>query len=200
MYTDIFGSFGSWYELIVQIAALMAIAASIVAWFFIYRKSKLSLKPYVVPIGLWILFGTLDVLLTSRTIVLDRIYSAEPPYNLIVIALTTASLIGVVSVAWISFWSWIVLVVNTSLKKISWAVFISLAIFYSLALGHLFSLSSQFAPLYQFYEMFWGLLPEWMNALVAGASPALAMAILAGCVLAVLHIGVEKAIKQVKGV
>ncbi|MEW6721640.1 MAG: hypothetical protein AB1324_00090 [Candidatus Micrarchaeota archaeon] len=147
------GVLGDGQVLVLQALTALSIAGSIVFWVLVYGRAGIGLRGYAVPIALWVVLGTLDILITAKGTFKDPLREGNPLAELIFVK---AGYIGpvVASVLWIALWSGIVLAVNVAAKKPKQknnnprraAEFVSLAIFYSLATGHLSGFSSWFLP------------------------------------------------------
>lgn len=151
VYPDVLGS-GP--ELEAQALTLIAIASSILFWVWAYRRMDVPLRPYALPIILWIIFGSLDIMITARGTFDDPYREGNPLARFIFVQSGFAGPV-VASVLWIALWSGIVLAINKkfppdgkggSLRN-ALVAFVSLAIFYSVAVGHIFGFSSWFLPL-----------------------------------------------------
>jgi hypothetical protein len=164
--------------LALQAFTALSIAASIAFWAWAYRKQGVGLGGYAVPIILWVVFGTLDILITARGTFLNPTREGNPLARFIFVESGYAGPM-IASVLWIALWSSVVLLAN---KKAGprLAPFISLAVFYSLATGHLFGFSSWFVPLCP----------------IARALPPLALRlpliIAIGCALAAVHLALQR--------
>ncbi len=183
IYSDVLGS-GP--ELEIQLLTLVAIASSILFWVWAYRRLGVPLRPYALPIILWILFGSLDILITARGTFDDPYREGNPLARLIFVQSGFAGPV-VASVLWIALWSGIVLAINKKFgernknndMRNTLVSFVSLAVFYSVATGHFFGFSSWFLPLCPVARGF---------ALMRN----IAGIILIGCFLSALHIGAKK--------
>lgn len=133
------GIFGSGAVLAAQALTLLTVLAAFVFWVWAYLKGGVSPRRYAPAIAFWLLFGTLDILITTRGI-------ADGHGEGNTLAAGVFSLFGahggpaVASVLWISLWAGLVLALNR--HKVARAKFLSLAVFYSLAAGHFFGFSS----------------------------------------------------------
>ncbi|MEW6748983.1 MAG: hypothetical protein AB1295_04725 [Candidatus Micrarchaeota archaeon] len=130
--------------LLVQALTLFSIAASIVFWVWAYWKQGIGLRVLAVPLALWILFGTLDILITARGTYGDPSNEANP---LAAFTFTHAGFWGppIASMLWIALWAGLVLALNRF--RVPYAGFVSLGVFYALAFGHLRGFSSWYGPL-----------------------------------------------------
>ena len=140
------GVLGSGPAFWVQMLTLIAIAASISSWVWAYRRLEVPLRPYALPIILWILFGSLDIMITARG-TFDAPYREGNPLARLVFIQSGPAGPVVATVLWIALWSGIVLALNKRFGQGLIVRFISLAVFYSVAAGHLFGFSSWFIPL-----------------------------------------------------
>ncbi len=144
-----------------QMVTAIAVAASIIGWIAIYRRFGVKLEPFVVPIALWIIFGTLDILITVRGTLFNPANEGNPLARLF---LETGPFgAAIASILWISLWAGVVLILS---KKKAPQVF-PLAVFYSLAIGHFSGFSSWFLPLcgLPFNDLFWS---TTIRAIVVG--------------------------------
>ncbi len=187
-YNDVLGSGG---ELAVQLLTALTIVAGIAAWVLIYRRMGVGLRQYAVPICLWILFGTLDILITARGTYENPMAEGNPLARAIFSG-TEAGAIGwfgppLASLLWISLWSGLVLAVNVKFANrkmgpvpasIPIVQFVSLAVFYSLAAGHLYGFSSWFVPMCQVARAY---------SMIPGI-PRLAIIIALGCLASAAHL------------
>ncbi len=161
---------GSGTVLLIQGLTLFSIAAAIIAWIVIYRKSGVDLGQYAIPIGLWILFGSLDALMTANGTFGNPLREENP---LTRFALLQWGFWGMplASFLWVSLWAGIVLVLNKRIAPAA-ARLPSLAIFYSLAVGHLFGFSSWYTPLCPIAELFPPLITSIPKIVLAGTAAA----------------------------
>ena len=160
--------------LFIQVLTLLAIAGSIVFWAWLYRKKKVELKAYLLPLVLWIVFGSLDILITAKGTYGEPDNETNPLAEFIFVQ---ADPWGppLASVLWIGLWAGIVLALNR--WRVPYASFISLGVFYGLAFGHLRGFSSWFEPL---------------CGIISFAPLELHVIIVAGIVLAAAHVGLGK--------
>src|SRR5512143_350759 len=108
IYTDVLGS---GQELGIQLLTLVAIASSIAFWVWAYHKQGVPLRPYALPIILWIVFGSLDILITARGTFEDPYREGNPLARFIFVQSGPAGPV-VASVLWIALWSGLVLLMN----------------------------------------------------------------------------------------
>lgn len=153
----------------IQLLTAVAIAASIASWVYAYRLAKVDLRQYAVPITIWVLFGTLDILITARGTLGNPEREGNPLARYV---FAETGWIGpvVASVLWISLWAGTVLAVNRLLKP-PLAQFISLSVFYSLAIGHIFGFSSWFVPMCSIstvYRATLGFIPRFLKIIALG--------------------------------
>ncbi|HSB47860.1 MAG TPA: hypothetical protein VLD37_07650 [Candidatus Bilamarchaeum sp.] len=143
---DYEGVLGSGPVLALQALVALSIAASIIFWAWAFIKGGLrdSLASYALPIALWVLFGSLDILITARGTYGNPYNEGNQLARLIFVQGGYAGPI-IASVLWIALWSGIVFVIN--LRKMPLADFVSLSVFYSLAVGHFSGFTSWFGPL-----------------------------------------------------
>ena len=175
-YTEILGEGG---VLAIQLLTVASIALGIGIWVRTYRKEGIGLGAYALPIALWVLFGTLDIVVTAKGTFDDPLREGNPLARLVFMETGYFGPV-VASVLWISLWALVVLIIN---KKLSapLSVFLSLAVFYSLAVGHIYGFSSWFLP-------FCGLAEAYLSAL--GWIPRYGRMIPFGLVLAGAHMAV----------
>jgi len=185
-YSDVLGG-GT--ALFAQALTSLSIAASIVFWVLIYRWQRIDLRPYAAPITLWVVFGTLDILITARGTLDDPMREGNPLARGI---FATFGFFGpaIASVLWISLWSLLVLIINKKLQA-PVAGYLSLAVFYSLAVGHVFGFSSWFDPLCDISRASWLLLPEWPLRFIG--------IVLLGCAFAGVHRAIAAIVSSWKG-
>jgi hypothetical protein len=176
-YIDVLGEGAT---LNVQLITFSAIVLSIAFWVWMYRRQNVGLMQYALPIALWIVFGTLDIIITAKGTIGNPMNETNPLTRMV---LFFAGDYGpaVASILWISLWSLAVLVMNKKMKNGKLAAFLSLAVFYSLAVGHLFGFSSWFMPLCWISKLPWAL-PEWSDIAI-------------GCALAAVHSLAAKSIR-----
>lgn len=161
-----------------QALVLLSIAASIAFWVWMYGRQGVGLRRYAIPIMLWIVFGTLDIMITVRGTFDDPYREGNPLARFIFVQSGPAGPV-LSSILWIALWSGIVLLINKRFagpkngerEKIAVA-FVSLAIFYSVAAGHMFGFSSWFMPLCPLARIAPGLTSHFMIAVVAGSCAA----------------------------
>lgn len=177
-----------------QLLTLVSIAAGIAFWVLVYRWQRVDLRPYALPIALWAVFGTLDILITARGTLDDPLREGNPLARELFVAYGFWGP-AIASVLWIALWSLIVLAINIISKKSGalnaistrsaphsapsrfarfggFARFASLSVFYSLAIGHLFGFGSWYCPLGAISDAYRLALP-WL--------PNLAKIVLIGC-------------------
>ena len=138
---------------------------------------KDALVLYALPIALWTLFGSLDILITAKGTFLNPYREGNQLARAVFIE---AGYLGPVaaSILWIALWAFIVFAINK--LKMPNARFVSLCIFYSLSMGHLSGFSSWYAPFCQIARtVAWSKLP-----IIIG------LGIIAAC----LHLAAQKAI------
>jgi hypothetical protein len=136
---------GSGPVLALQGLTIISIAASVVFWILAFTKNGLRerLSEYAIPIGLWVLFGTLDIVITAKG-TFDNPYREGNQLARIIFVETGYLGPIMASVLWIALWSGIVFAINK--LKMPLAGFVSLSIFYSLAAGHFSGFSSWYVP------------------------------------------------------
>jgi hypothetical protein len=178
VYTDILATGAA---LQVQMITAVAIILSIALWVGIYRWQKVGLLRYALPIALWVVFGTLDIIITTKGTFGAPMREGNPLARAVFLIVGDFGPI-VASVLWISLWAGIVLVLNKIIKDQKAASFLSLAVFYSLATGHLFGFSSWFIPLCAVSKASWLIMPGWLIRL-----PGI---IAMGCLLSGLHMAI----------
>ena len=173
-YTEILGSGDA---LTLQLLTVCSIAVCIAFWVWLYLKNGLEreLKAYALPIALWTVMGTLDIVITAKGTYMDPLREGNPLAELVFVK---TGFLGpvIASILWISLWAGIVLAINR--MKVNHAGFFSLAIFWSLATGHLLGFSSWFIPFCGFNENY---------ALFLSGVPRYLKHILFGCFAASLH-------------
>lgn len=186
-YSDILGSGDA---LTVQILTVLGIVASIAFWVWTYRRYSVALRPYIVPLAIWIVFGTLDIVITARGTFTDPTNEGNPLARFVFI---NAGYFGpvIASVLWISLWAFVVLVINRKMTKkpktpfslpAPLARFLSLTVFYALAVGHIRGFSSWYIPLCVIGKTTYGLLPGMPERFIAY--------VFAGVALAALHMAI----------
>jgi len=171
IYNDILGSGDI---LIAQILVVLSIIASIAFWIFVYWKNNVKLEPYLLPIILWIIFGTLDIVITAKGTFFDPWREGNPLAEFIFVNIGYWGPV-VASVLWISIWSLVVLLINKNMKN---RELFSLVVFYSLAVGHFICFSSWYAS---FCDLAFNRIFEEL--------PIFARAVLIGSVLSIAHAG-----------
>ncbi|MCI0504036.1 hypothetical protein L0Y65_04965 [Candidatus Micrarchaeota archaeon] len=172
-YSDFSMLLGSGDALILQLLTVATIAAGIAFWVRMYRRQGVALAPYSVPIVLWIVFGTLDIIATAKGTLNAPGTESNPLARYVFVQ---AGFLGpiVASVLWISLWSLLVLIINKRLWPDS-AKYLSLAVFYSLAIGHVFGFSSWFdatCALARWEDGFLAFIPEFLRITGFGAIAA----------------------------
>lgn len=170
--------------LVLQLLTIASIAGSICFWAWFYLKKGLGkeLWSYAPPIALWIIAGTLDIVITTKGAFFDPLREGNPLARFIFVETGYPGPV-IASILWIALWAVVVLIINKA--RIHHAGFFSLAVFYSLAVGHFFGFSSWFAPFCSFaenYELFLAGAPSYLKSIVIGS------------VIAILHYtGLQKA-------
>ncbi len=195
------GILGSGDALVAQILTVLSIVLSIAFWAWVYRRYGVALRPYIVPLALWVIFGTLDIVITARGTISNPLMEGNPLAQFVFVNTGAVGPV-VASVLWISLWSLIVFVINKKIKPgkpaspapkttkpvalarrvFSLPQFLSLAVFYSLAVGHMRGFSSWYAPLCGISETIYGLLPGVLERFVGIC--------FAGAALAALHMAI----------
>jgi hypothetical protein len=171
--------------LFAQLLVVLSIIISILFWAWIYRRYGVALRPYLVPLAIWIVFGTLDIVITVKGTFTDPTREGNPLAQLVFVNIGYLGPV-VASVLWIGLWSLIVLAVNKKITKqvalasISFplAQSLSLTVFYSLAVGHIRGFSSWFMPLCAISEFVYGLLPGILERFIAIVFVGIALAAL----------------------
>ncbi|MFH1685627.1 MAG: hypothetical protein ABH983_04955 [Candidatus Micrarchaeota archaeon] len=165
-----FDIIGSGEVLILQLLVLSSIIISIIIWIKLYLQNGLEkeLWTYAPAIIFWIVFGTLDILVTAKGTFLDPYREGNPLARFIFVE---SGYLGpvIASILWISLWAGIVLLINKA--KINGAAFFSCAIFWSLAVGHLFGFSSWFIPMCAIsenYRLFFSEVPRVIKIILIG--------------------------------
>lgn len=132
--------------LVLQLLTAAAIAASAGFWLSLYVRGGEGkvLEACAAPLTAWMLFGTLDILVTAKGTFLSPLSEGNP---LAAFIFLQSGYLGpvVASVLWIALWAGIVFMINR--MRINNAGFFSLAIFWSLAAGHMLGLGSWYMPL-----------------------------------------------------
>ncbi len=146
-YTDIIANIGlaNGQVFRLQLLVMLSICASIAFWVFVYKQNKVRLKDYVIPLCLWIVFGALDIIITTRGTFGQPGIEGNPLSKWAFVQFGYYGPV-VASVVWIAFWAGLVFVIN-KLSESRIAKFISFSIFYSLAIGHFLGFASWFSPL-----------------------------------------------------
>lgn len=162
--------------LFLQGLTVLSIAGSIVAWAWLFIRNGLKerLAFYALPIALWTVLGSLDILITAKGTFLDPYREGNQLARTIFIE---TGFLGpvVASILWIALWSGLIFAINR--LKMPLAELVSLCIFYSLAFGHLSGFSSWYAPLCQVARTIaWSKLPIIIGLGVVAASIHMAAA------------------------
>lgn len=171
----IYGSvLGDGVVLVAQMLTMGAIIATAVFWVWAYMRSGINMRRYALPIGLWFVFGTLDIVITTKGV----LSGGQEGNSLAAFVFSAFGQYGPVaaSVLWISLWAAAVLVINR--MKVARAEFLSLAVFYSLAFGHFLGFSSWFLPFCVFTQA--------AGVFVSGMLRPFVI-VLSGCALAFMH-------------
>ena len=141
-YSDFFGTGNALYA---QLITMLGIAISILIWRAIYKRLdiwKEFISACLIPLTLWIIFGTLDITITTRC----AFVKAECEGNLASrLFFEQFGFFGgaIVSFAWISLWSVIMLVIiKLTEKRAQIGNFLNRAILYNLAFGHMVGFST----------------------------------------------------------
>lgn len=168
---------GSGEVLLLQLLTALAIAAGAGFWLSLYLRLGMGrvLGACAVPLTLWVLFGTLDILITAKGTYLSPMGEGNALARFVFME---SGYLGpvIASILWIALWAGLVLLMNR--MRAENAHFFSLAIFWSLAAGHFLGLSSWFMPMCGFSE---GLVP-----FLAGA-PIFLKAVVFGAFLATIQ-------------
>ncbi len=130
-----------------QLITLFVVIAIAGAWIYVYASRGLGkqLRLFLFPIALWLVFGTLDILITVRGTFSDPLSEANPATRMLLVQFGNWGA-PVASVLWICLWAGVVYLLNRYRPGRA-SGFVSLAIFYCLAAGHVFGFSSWFIPL-----------------------------------------------------
>jgi len=178
VFTDILGSGKA---LAFQMLTFFSIVTTAGIWAYVFVKNKLAdqLRLFLVPVALWFVFGTLDIVITARGTFDDPLLESNPATRWLLLVFGHWGA-PVASVLWICFWVGIVYAINKT-KPGRLSEFVSLAIFYSLATGHFFGFSSWFEPLCAFTH---GMVIDWLFPAAIGDWKI----ILIGTVLGALHV------------
>ena len=137
VYTQIFGT-GAVLEM--QLLAVLSVILGICLWVYLFRRQGILIRPYLVPLILWIIFGTLDIVVTAKGVFSDP--SNEGFWLARAVFEVFGGMVGpaVASVLWISLWAGIVLLLNRF--KLPFYYVASLAVFYALAIDHFLGFST----------------------------------------------------------
>ena len=173
-YSDFFGSGLALYA---QIATLLAIAISTIAWRAVYIrigiwKEFISLALF--PLILWVILGTLDIAITTRCAYANPLCEGNMDARWF---FGQFRFFGgaLASIAWISLWAAIMAALMKYKNKFS--NIIILTILYALAFGHLLGFSTW---------MTWLKPLANIRYLIQPYQPA--PAIIAGAILAIFHL------------
>jgi hypothetical protein len=171
--------------LALQLLTVISIFSSIAFWIWIYRKEKVELRQYAIPITLWVVFGTLDILITAKGTFEDPFRESNPLARFIFVEVGFWGPV-VASILWIALWSGIVLAINKTIKinqpPAPLVSFVSLSIFYALAAGHLFGFSSWYTHLCGIARL---------SSEFAWGSPKIFLIVFLGSMLAALHFSIN---------
>jgi hypothetical protein len=163
-----------------QLITFFSILVAMGAWIWIFVKNGLGpqLRLFLLPICLWFVFGTLDILITVEGTYANPLSEANPATRILLVQFGPWGA-ALASALWISLWAGIVYALNKT-KPGRAAEFVSLAIFYSLAAGHFLGFASWFGPLCAFGD---AITNNWFFP----AALADMKVILIGMALAALH-------------
>ncbi|GEM_PF-1429508 len=130
-----------------QLVTIVTIILSALFWLFVFWKQKLlpKLKPLILPIILWIIFGTLDIVVTAKG-TFGNPQREGNPATVWFLEQFGAYGPAVASLCWIFLWVGIVLVFLKYIKNKSLSNFLAMVIFYSLASMHFVGFSTWFIP------------------------------------------------------
>ncbi len=150
--------FGDGMVLHVQLATLFAIAITALFWLGEFRKRQISISLFRLPLALWMIFGTLDIVITTRGILSSP---SNEGFWLAKLIFDNFGIAGpvVASVLWISLWAGIVLALNR-MKPLFYST-ISLMIFYALAIGHFLGFSSWLVSACWIAESAYNIMPDF---------------------------------------
>ena len=131
-----------------QIVTIVTIILSALFWLFVFWKQKLlsKLKSLLLPIILWIIFGTLDIVVTAKG-TFGNPQREGNPATVWFLEQFGAYGPAVASLCWIFLWVGIVFILLKFLKNERISNFVSIIIFYALASMHFIGFSTWFIPL-----------------------------------------------------
>lgn len=167
---------GSGDILVLQIIAFLTISASTALWIYIYAKNGLKeqLIYYGLPIALFFIFGSLDLVITTKGTFFDPFMEGNPLLRFMLVNFGSLGLL-LATVGWISGWSGFVFTINKlDLPK---AEFFSLTTFYSLFVGHFVCFGSWYLPfcfIRRNFELFFEGVPFLLKVILVGAVLAIA--------------------------
>jgi hypothetical protein len=173
LYSEVLGSGDilSW-----QILAFLTMMGTTLLWIFIFVKSGLKeqLIYYGLPIALFVVFGTLDLLITTKGTFFNPFWEGNPLLRFMLVNFGHFGLL-LGTFGWISGWAGFVFVINK--LKVRKADFFSLTVFYSLFVGHFVCFGSWFEPMcyirYNF-DMFFSEVHFLVKVILVGAVLAIA--------------------------
>lgn len=143
-FTEFFASDNAIYA---QLLTFLAVAITAYFWYFAHGKLKIDLKPFSLPIILWFVFGSLDIMITARGVFGEPGREGNPLAKNIF--LSVGPIIGppLASILWITLWAVVAIALYYASKKLQreWIADARYAIFYSLAVGHFFGFMSWMA-------------------------------------------------------
>ena len=188
-YNDFFGTGNALYA---QITTMFSIAISILIWRFVYKRLnvwKQFISAAFIPLVLWIIFGTLDITITTRC-AFDK---AECEGNLASrLFFEQFGFFGgaIVSFAWISLWSVIMLaIIKLAKRREAIGYFLTRVILYNLAFGHMLGFFTWFNATKHLRGFFNSAYP---TDVLSWIFPTTIQELLPGILLTFLHYIVEK--------
>ena len=146
VYTDVISQ--NQEILLSQVLTIVVIIFSALFWITVFKNQKMiqNLIACIFPVILWIIFGSLDILITVKGTFGNPNREGNPLAKEL---FKQFGFIGpaVASFIWIFLWVGVVFLFFKFIKSSTVSNFLSRTVFYSLFIGHLIGFSSWWAPL-----------------------------------------------------
>ena len=144
MYDSILGTGAVLY---LQALTALAILFTATFWLFVFFRTGRGriLRLILLPLLIWVVFGSLDILITARGVYDNPYWESNLPAREIFLAFGPFLGPPIAVILWISLWAGLSILFDHGTWKVlpNWfRDFTQLTIFYSLAVGHFFAFHS----------------------------------------------------------
>jgi hypothetical protein len=128
----------------IQALTLLTIISTAAAWIIVFDRTgrRRILKLVCLPLALWAVSGTLDVMVTAQAVIGSSLREANPLARAVFAGLHPYGP-PVAALLWIILWAAVSFLLDIGLHPVNKRLnaFTQLTLFYSLALGHLYAAS-----------------------------------------------------------